>query len=134
MTAPKHSQKNCLEKSLGLHYNASGDPDVHFMRLRGPFLPKNRYFSPRVEKVGLALTLRLASLHNNLVMSDNTNLSANFSPEEWTLLKSAPLLAGLSVTLSDLRSGIFGAIKEESHRPRPFLKRGPDLRIPSSPQ
>ena len=45
-------------------------------------------------------------------MSDDTNLSAKFSPEDWTLLKSAPLLAGLSVTLSDLRSGIFGAIKE----------------------
>ncbi|MGA7215162.1 MAG: hypothetical protein WCE49_03450 [Terrimicrobiaceae bacterium] len=45
-------------------------------------------------------------------MSDDTNFSAKFSPEDWTLLKSAPLLAGLSVTLSDLRSGIFGAIKE----------------------
>ena len=54
MTAPKLSQKRCLEKSLGLHYNASNGPDVHFMRLRGPFLTKNRYFSPRVEKVGLS--------------------------------------------------------------------------------
>ena len=46
-------------------------------------------------------------------MSENTtDLSTNFSPEEWTLIKSAPLLAGLSVTLADLRSGIFGAIKE----------------------
>lgn len=51
-------------------------------------------------------------MHNPLIMSDNTNLSASFSPEDWTLLKSAPLLAGLSVALSDLRSGIFGAIKE----------------------
>ena len=46
-------------------------------------------------------------------MSENTaDLSTKFSPEEWTLIKSAPLLAGLSVTLADLRSGIFGAIKE----------------------
>jgi hypothetical protein len=44
-------------------------------------------------------------------MSENTvDLSTKFSPEEWTLIKSAPLLAGLSVTLADLRSGIFGAI------------------------
>jgi hypothetical protein len=42
----------------------------------------------------------------------NANLAANFSPEDWNLLKSAPLLAGLAVTLSDLRSGLFGAIKE----------------------
>jgi hypothetical protein len=42
----------------------------------------------------------------------NTDLSTSFSPEEWTLIKSAPLLAGLLVTLSDLRSGLFGAIKE----------------------
>jgi hypothetical protein len=41
-----------------------------------------------------------------------TDLSSSFSPEDWNLLKSAPLLAGLMVTLSDLRSGIFGAIKE----------------------
>jgi hypothetical protein len=48
-----------------------------------------------------------------LVMSTNSaDLSTSFSPEEWTLIKSAPLLAGLSVTLADLRSGIFGAIKE----------------------
>jgi len=46
-------------------------------------------------------------------MSTNSaDLSTSFSPEEWTLIKSAPLLAGLSVTLADLRSGIFGAIKE----------------------
>jgi hypothetical protein len=46
-------------------------------------------------------------------MSANTvDLSRNFSPEEWTLIESAPFLAGLSVTLSDLRSGLFGAIKE----------------------
>jgi hypothetical protein len=47
------------------------------------------------------------------IMSENTvNLSTKFSPEEWTLIKSAPFLAGLFVTLSDLRSGLFGAIKE----------------------
>ena len=46
-------------------------------------------------------------------MSTNSaDLSTSFSPEEWTLIKSAPLLAGLSVTFADLRSGIFGAIKE----------------------
>ena len=42
----------------------------------------------------------------------NVDLSGKFSPEEWTLIESAPFLAGLSVTLSDLRSGLFGAIKE----------------------
>jgi len=47
------------------------------------------------------------------IMSESTvNLSTKFSPEEWTLIKSAPFLAGLFVTLSDLRSGLFGAIKE----------------------
>jgi hypothetical protein len=52
-------------------------------------------------------------VHDSLAMSEsNANLSSNFSPEEWTLLKSAPLLAGLLVSLSDLRSGLFGAIKE----------------------
>ena len=46
-------------------------------------------------------------------MNENTaDLSTKFSPEEWTLIKSAPFLAGLSITLSDLRSGLFGAIKE----------------------
>ena len=46
-------------------------------------------------------------------MSENTtDLSTKFSPEEWNLIKSAPFLAGLSVALSDLRSGLFGAIKE----------------------
>jgi hypothetical protein len=46
-------------------------------------------------------------------MSANTvDLSTKFSPEEWTLVKSAPFLAGLFVTLSDLHSGLFGAIKE----------------------
>ena len=42
----------------------------------------------------------------------NVDLSTSFSPEDWTLIKSGPLLAGLLVTLSDLRSGLFGAIKE----------------------
>jgi hypothetical protein len=48
-----------------------------------------------------------------LAMSENTaDLSAKFSPEEWNLIESAPFLAGLSVALSDLRQGLFGAIKE----------------------
>jgi hypothetical protein len=46
------------------------------------------------------------------VSESNVDLSTNFSPEDWSLLRSAPLLAGLLVALSDLRSGIFGAIKE----------------------
>ena len=46
-------------------------------------------------------------------MSGNiVDLSSKFSPEEWTLIKSSPFLAGLFVTLSDLHSGLFGAIKE----------------------
>ena len=42
----------------------------------------------------------------------NLDLSTSLSAEDWTLIKSAPLLAGLLVSLSDLRSGIFGAVKE----------------------
>jgi hypothetical protein len=46
-------------------------------------------------------------------MSENSvDFSTKFSPEEWTLIKSAAFFAGLSVALSDLRSGLFGAIKE----------------------
>ena len=49
----------------------------------------------------------------SLAMSENTaDLSAKFSLEEWKLIESAPFLAGLSVALSDLRKGLFGAIKE----------------------
>ena len=66
-------------------------------------------------------------------MSENTtDLSTNFSPEEWTLIKSAPLLAGLSVTLADLRSGIFGAIKEGIAPSQAIIEAGRNLRIPSS--
>ncbi len=42
----------------------------------------------------------------------NLDLSTSLSAEDWTLIKSTPLLAGLLVSLSDLRSGIFGAVKE----------------------
>ncbi|HEY5893865.1 MAG TPA: hypothetical protein VIT91_11595 [Chthoniobacterales bacterium] len=46
-------------------------------------------------------------------MSENTvDLSTSFSPEDWALIRSAPLLAGLLITLSDVRSGLFGSIKE----------------------
>jgi hypothetical protein len=49
----------------------------------------------------------------SFAMSENTaDLSTKFSPEEWNLIESAPFLAGLSVALSDLRKGLFGAIKE----------------------
>lgn len=44
-------------------------------------------------------------------MSD-ANISANFSPEDWALVRSSPLLAGLLVTLSDLRTGPIGILKE----------------------
>jgi hypothetical protein len=44
-------------------------------------------------------------------MSD-ANISASFSPEDWALVRSAPLLAGLLVTLSDLRTGPIGILKE----------------------
>ena len=44
--------------------------------------------------------------------ANNLDLSTSLSAEDWTLIKSAPLLAGLLVSLSDLRSGIFGAVKE----------------------
>ncbi|HEY5704392.1 MAG TPA: hypothetical protein VIS96_02340 [Terrimicrobiaceae bacterium] len=40
------------------------------------------------------------------------NISESFSPEDWTLIKSAPLLAGLLITLSDLRTGPIGILKE----------------------
>ena len=46
-------------------------------------------------------------------MSENAgDLSTKFSPEEWNLIESAPFLAGLSVALSYLRTGLFEAIKE----------------------
>jgi hypothetical protein len=41
-----------------------------------------------------------------------TNISTNFPPEDWALVRSAPLLAGLLVTLSDLRTGPIGILKE----------------------
>jgi hypothetical protein len=43
---------------------------------------------------------------------NETNISANFSPEDWALVRSAPLMAGLLVTLSDLRTGPIGILKE----------------------
>jgi hypothetical protein len=43
---------------------------------------------------------------------DNANIAANFSPENWALVRSAPLLSGLLVTLSDLRTGPIGLLKE----------------------
>ena len=50
---------------------------------------------------------------SSLIMAENTaDLSTKFSLEEWNLIESAPFLAGLSVALSDLRKGLFGAIKE----------------------
>ncbi len=44
-------------------------------------------------------------------MSD-ANISGNFSPEDWAVVRSAPLLAGLLITLSDLRTGPIGILKE----------------------
>jgi hypothetical protein len=44
-------------------------------------------------------------------MSD-ANISGNFSPEDWALVRSAPLLSGLLITLSDLRTGPIGILKE----------------------
>jgi hypothetical protein len=43
---------------------------------------------------------------------DNVNIAANFSPEDWALVRSAPLLSGLLFTLSDLRTGPIGLLKE----------------------
>jgi hypothetical protein len=54
----------------------------------------------------------------------NVDLSTSFSPEDWTLIKSGPLLAGLLVTLSDLRSGLFGAIKEGLAPSRAIIEAG----------
>lgn len=48
----------------------------------------------------------------NCMSATSIDLSTSFSAEDWTLIKSGPLLAGLLITLSDLRSGVFGAIKE----------------------
>ncbi|HEY5768617.1 MAG TPA: hypothetical protein VIS71_02120, partial [Terrimicrobium sp.] len=54
----------------------------------------------------------------------NLNLSTSLSAEDWTLIKSAPLLAGLLVSLSDLRSGIFGAVKEGLAPSRAIIEAG----------
>lgn len=65
-----------------------------------------RSFQAHVDtEPGLGALLRRMS-------ESNVDLSTSFSPEDWTLIKSGPLLAGLLISLSDLRSGIFGAIKE----------------------
>ena len=58
---------------------------------------------------------------------NNADLSRKFSPEEWTLIESAPFLAGLSVTLSDLRSGLFGAIKESFAPSQAILEAGAEF-------
>jgi hypothetical protein len=42
----------------------------------------------------------------------NANISGSFSPEDWALVRSSPLLAGLLITLSDLRTGPIGVLKE----------------------
>jgi hypothetical protein len=55
---------------------------------------------------------------------NNVDLSGKFSLVEWTLIESVPLLAGLSVTLSDLRSGLFGAIKESCAPAQAILEAG----------
>jgi hypothetical protein len=44
-------------------------------------------------------------------MSD-ANIAGNFSSEDWAVVRSAPLLAGLLITLSDLRTGPIGVLKE----------------------
>jgi hypothetical protein len=43
---------------------------------------------------------------------NDANISAKFSPEDWALIRSAPLLSGLLITLSDLRTGPIGILKE----------------------
>jgi hypothetical protein len=64
-------------------------------------------------------------VYHRVIMSENSiDLSGKFSPEEWTLIESAPFLAGLSVTLSDLRSGLFGAIKESFAPSEAILEAG----------
>lgn len=42
----------------------------------------------------------------------SANISGSFSPEDWALVRSSPLLAGLLITLSDLRTGPIGVLKE----------------------
>jgi hypothetical protein len=61
---------------------------------------------------------------SRIMSENNADLSRKFSPEEWTLIESAPFLAGLSVTLSDLRSGLFGAIKESFAPSQAILEAG----------
>jgi hypothetical protein len=43
---------------------------------------------------------------------NDADVSGSFSPEDWALIRSSPLLAGLLITLSDLRTGPIGVLKE----------------------
>jgi hypothetical protein len=56
--------------------------------------------------------LYLLPLERIVGRMSETNLSGNFPPEDWAVVRSAPLLAGLLVTLSDLRTGPIGILKE----------------------
>jgi hypothetical protein len=67
---------------------------------------------------------------SGIMSENNADLSRKFSPEAWTLIESAPFLAGLSVTLSDLRSGLFGAIKESFAPSQAILEAGTEASNP----
>ena len=54
----------------------------------------------------------LLRLVRTLGPMSETNISANFPPEDWALVRSVPLMAGLLVSLSDLRTGPIGVLKE----------------------
>jgi hypothetical protein len=55
---------------------------------------------------------------------NDTNISAKFSPEDWALIRSAPLLSGLLITLSDLRTGPIGIIKESFAPSKAIIEAG----------
>ncbi len=52
------------------------------------------------------------ALRSTVSRMSDTNISTSFSPEDWALVRSSPLLAGLLITLSDLRTGPIGVLKE----------------------
>ena len=60
ITASDSTLNNRAAKRLGLSQRQIREPAPLFKRLGGRFVPKNRVFSCRVEKVGLRVAIKLS--------------------------------------------------------------------------
>lgn len=65
-----------------------------------------------IEKILPAESLICPRFGRIVCIMSETSISGSFSPEDWALIRSAPLLSGLLITLSDLRTGPIGILKE----------------------